>query len=152
LRKLVKVTPDRFGLGLISALSARGQLHFETFSGSMNSERFIEFLNKLLVDTGGPIIVICDNVRYHKSKAVKQFIKSTKDDITIKYLPPYAPELNPDEQVWNALKAKVSQLFITGKEQLKAEVERVLSGFRDAQDLLLSFFQLECTRYAAHTC
>jgi transposase len=44
-------------------------------------------------------VVIMDRASWHKSKALK-----TPDNISILYLPPYSPELNPQEAVWRVLK------------------------------------------------
>jgi transposase len=146
---VVKANGSRFSLGLISAVGSRGELYFEVFEGRMNGARFVEFLQRLHRDIGRPIIVILDNVSYHRSRPVKKFIRSQKGGIIAHYLPEYSPELNPDEQVWNSLKARLSRLFIATKAQLRAEVERVLSEIRSDRKLVTSFFRLATTKYAA---
>ena len=99
---------------LISAVNARGLMYFETIEERMNSEKFINFLERLRADVGTPIIAIVDNATYHRSKKVKEYIAENK--VVLEYLPPYAPELNPDEQVWNHAKARLSKLFIDSKK------------------------------------
>lgn len=145
---VVQANGARFSLGLISAVGSRGEMYFEVFEGRMNGTRFVEFLQRLHLDVGRPIIVILDNVSYHKSGLVKKFIRSRKGDIIAHYLPEYSPELNPDELVWNSLKARLSRLFIETKAQLRAEVERLLLGIRNDRKLITSFFRLATTKYA----
>lgn len=51
-------------------------------------------------------ILILDNVSYHKSKYIKEFVKK-QEGIQLKYLPTYAPEYNPVELVWKFAKAAI---------------------------------------------
>ena len=51
-----------------------------------------------------PIYLIVDGHPVHRSTLVKSFVESTEGKLKLFYLPPYSPELNPDEQVWNQLK------------------------------------------------
>ena len=140
---------DRFGLRLISAVSPRGDMKFATFQGRMNGARFVQFLKDLRTDTGKPIIVIADNASYHGSKAVQRFIEASDGDVVIEHLPRYAPEFNPDEQVWNHAKARLAKLFIATKDDLVHEMRSIMRSIQCSTQLIRSFFQLESTRYAA---
>lgn len=51
------------------------------------------------------IIVICDNARYYKSKAVAQYLKTSR--IQLEPLPPYSPNLNLIERFWKFFKKQV---------------------------------------------
>lgn len=145
----VEDSGDRFGLKLISAVSPRGDLRFAAFEGRMTSQRFVDFLKKLRADTGKPIIVIADNAKYHKEGAAKRFQDPTPEGIHVVHLPTYSPELNPDEQVWNHLKKRLGKLFLESKEQMQQQVKNILLSIQRTVDLVLSFFQLKDTQYAA---
>ncbi len=145
---VVEDSGDRFGLKLISAVSPRGDMRFAVIEGRMNSEKFIEFLKKLHADAGKPIIVIADNASYHSSDKVKKFAGKSQD-IHLGWLPKYAPELNPDEQVWNHAKARLARLFIENKENLKACVLNIMRSIQKTKKLIVSFFHLKETRYAS---
>jgi len=147
---VVEDSGDRFGLRLISAVSPRGDLRFAVFEGPMTSQRFVEFLRGLRADTGKPIIVIADNARYHKDGMAKQFLSPTPEGIQVAHLPSYSPELNPDEQVWNHLKKRLGKLFLQTKQQMQQEVHAILHSIQRSVDLVLSFFQLQDTKYAAN--
>ena len=147
---VVEDSGDRFGLRLISAVSPRGDMKFATFEGRMTSQRFVAFLQKLRADTGKPIIVIADNATYHKDGSAKRYLRPTPEGIRVEHLPTYAPELNPDEQVWNHLKGRLGKLFIQSKEQMKQETKRILRSIQRSVSLVLSFFQLKDTQYAAN--
>jgi transposase len=139
---------DRFGLKLISAISPRGIMRFAVIESRMNSEVFIAFLKKLRADAGRPIIVIADNASYHSSKMVKAFADES-GDIHLGYLPKYAPELNPDEQVWNHAKARLGKLFIDSAETMKKSVLSIMRSIQAKAELIRSFFRMDGTKYAA---
>jgi len=140
---------DRFGLRLISAVSPRGDMRFATFQGRMNGARFVQFLKDLRADTCKPIIVIADNASYHRGKTVQQFIAASDGDVVVEHLPRYAPELNPDEQVWNHAKGRLAKRFIATKDELLRAMRGIMRSLQSSPELIRSFFQLESTRYAA---
>jgi transposase len=143
---------DRFGVSMISAVSPRGDMKFRTFEGRMNEEKYLQFLAELLHDTGKPIIVIADNASYHSGRFTKKCAEESDGKVTLVYLPPYSPELNPDEQVWNHSKARLGKMFIESKERLVEEVRNVLRSIQMSTDLVLSFFRLKDTQYSAGSC
>jgi transposase len=149
---IVKDSGDRFGVNMVSAVSARGDMKFRVFEGSMNEDKYLEFLVDLWKDTGKPIIVVCDNARYHKTELVTKCAETSGGAVTLVYLPPYSPELNPDEQVWNHCKARVGRMFIETKERLVSEIKKALRSIQRSATLIRSFFQLDGTRYATAPC
>lgn len=142
---------DRFGLNMISAVSAQGQMYFECFSEMMESQRFITFLKNLREAAGNAILTIVDGGSYHKSKAVKEFLETEGAELGIKVilLPPYSPELNPDEQVWNHAKRNIGKMAINSKKTLGEAVRKTLQAIQDSVGLVQSFFKLPGTRYAS---
>lgn len=144
---VVEDSGDRFGLKLISAVSPRGDMRFAVIEGRMNSDKFIEFLKKLQADAEKPIIVIADNASCHSSGKVQKFARESKM-IHLGWLPRYAPELNPDEQVWNYAKARLAKLFIDSAESMKQNVLNIMRSIQKQRWLIQSFFQLKDTSYA----
>ena len=63
------------------------------------------------------IILVLDNSRSHH--ADKTIRKARKLKITLVFLPPYSPDLNPVEFVWKTIKREVSVKFIQSKEHLR---------------------------------
>ena len=123
---MVKDSGDRFGLKMISAVSAQGQMYFECYEQRMESQRFIEFMRSLRASAAQPIMVIADGGSYHKSKAVKEFLKKEGDALGIRLilLPPDSPELNPDEQVWNQAKREIGKQSLNTKKNLREAVDQ----------------------------
>ena len=88
----------------ISPKTLRRNLYFQTLiDGTYNSARVAAFLRDLLKHLRGRIIVVWDNGRMHKGPAIRQLLKRNPR-LTLEWLPPYAPELNPVEQLWSHLK------------------------------------------------
>lgn len=82
----------------------RRNLYFQTLiDGSFNSARVAAFLLDLLRQIPGKIIVVWDNGPMHRGPAIRELLKRFPR-LTLANLPPYAPELNPVEQLWSHLK------------------------------------------------
>jgi transposase len=94
---VVATTGDRFGVNLISAVTAKGKLRFAAYEGSLNGPVFIDFCRRLLHDTHGPVFLVLDGHPVHRSNAVKEFAVSTNGRLRLFFLPGYSPELNPGE-------------------------------------------------------
>lgn len=147
---VVITTGARFGLNMISAISARGRLRFMVVKGHVNAPVFIEYLRRLMYGAKRPIFLIVDGHPTHKSAAVRRFVESTAGVLRLFILPPYSPALNPDEVVWNDLKTHgVGRKAILGPAHLETDVRsHLLRGPRNRQKVR-SFFRAESTAYAA---
>lgn len=91
-------------IGMISAISMRGEIHWMVYTESMNSALFIDYLDYFIHDIEGKIFLIADRARYHTSKETAKWLKEHEDRIELFFLPPYSPDLNPDEWVWKNVK------------------------------------------------
>ena len=81
---------------------------------------------------------------------MKTLAESFKGTLGLFYLPPYSPELNPDEWVWNELKNNgVGRMQVTGPDDMKRKVINHLKWMQRTPDLIRSFFQASTTKYAA---
>ncbi|MDE5936587.1 MAG: transposase [Ruminococcus sp.] len=77
-------------INMISAISNRGKVHFIFSQKSINSEKLIDFMERLIKDTGHKIYLILGNLRAHHSKTVTTWIEEHKEQIALFYLPPYS--------------------------------------------------------------
>ena len=76
------------------------------FDGPINGERFLAYVEQFLVPTlKRNDIVVLDNLGSHKGKAVRRAIRAV--GARLLFLPKYSPDLNPIEQVFAKLKARV---------------------------------------------
>jgi len=102
----IGVTPTRrgtglrFGCNMISAITNRGDLSFLVYHGKFVSDVFIDFMGRLIKESRGrKIFLIVDGHPVHRSKKVRDWVKENESKIRLYFLPPYSPELNPDECV-----------------------------------------------------
>jgi hypothetical protein len=106
---LRQLAGTRQKVSIIGALSLspkthRPNLYFRTLpDGTFNSARVAAFLRDLLKHLRGHVIVVWDNGSMHKGDAMRQ-LREDFPRLTIEWLPPYAPELNPVEPLWSHLK------------------------------------------------
>jgi transposase len=146
---IVSNTGARFGLNLISAVSAQGEFRFMTVRGRINAAKFIEFIKRLIHGVDRMVFLIVDGHPAHKAKMVNRFVDSVKDRFRLFYLPPYSPELNPDERVWNDLKNNaIGKQFITTPKKLYRSVISYLRFIQKSPDRVRSYYNNETTRYA----
>ncbi len=145
---VVRTTGARFSLNIIGAISPQGEFRFMLYEKSMNAQRFIEFLKRLLNDEPRRIFLIVDGHPVHCSRAVKKFVESTQGRLELHFLPPYSPEVNPIEQVWNHAKNhRIGKQVITGPDQLKKLVLSTLWNLQRSADIVRGFFRHPECRY-----
>jgi transposase len=147
---VVSRTGARLGLNLMSAVSAQGEFRFMTVKGRVGAAQFIEFIKRLLHNAQRMVFLVVDGHPAHKAKRVKRFCESVKDRFRLFLLPPYSPELNPDERVWNDLKNNaIGRQAITTAQHLKAAAISHLRFIRKSPDRVPAYFQTETPKYAA---
>jgi transposase len=147
---IVSTTGARFGCNMISAISPQGAMRFMLVKGKFTGDVFVDFLKRLIHNWPRPVFLIIDGHPVHKSMAVSRFVASTEGRLRLFYLPPYSPELNPDEQVWNHLKYHgVGKQPITGPDHLKRLILSHLRKLQKLPSLVRSFFSMPETAYAA---
>lgn len=147
---VVKTTGARFGINLISAVNRLGEMRFMCVEGKVNADVFIDFLNRLVVGCAKKVFLVVDGHPSHKAKKVEKFLETKKDQIELFFLPPYSPELNPDEFVWNDLKNNgVGRTAITGPDMLKETAMNYLRKLQKLPERVASYFKAPSTKYAA---
>ncbi len=101
----VKLTRDH--LSAIGGITASGRLFMQTQEHAYNAEDGVRFLRLLLRKIPGNLLVIWDGAPIHRSQVIKDFLKrKAAKRLHLERLPGYAPELNPQEGVWNLLKRR----------------------------------------------
>lgn len=120
--------------GVVSVLT-------DWYPGSyVRGEEAAAFLRRLVKDVPGPIELIWDNLQAHKAPQVKAVVEEHAR-LTLHYLPPYAPDLNPVEPLWSQAKHhRMANHAIGDLETLEAEARRHVSAIAADQDLLKACF------------
>ena len=130
-------------ISMVSAISPRGELHFKVYETGIRQEEFLEFCKALVEDTGRPVFLIIDNSQVHRAKILKEHAAQSSGMLTLFFLPPYSPDLNPDEWVWKNVKhdnlgrasakseGALAEFAHNALAKLKATPEKVRSFFGD---------------------
>ena len=96
-----------------------------------------------------PIFVIVARHPTHRAKSVARFVAAQGGGLALFFLPPCAPEPNPDELVWNDLKNNgIGRKAIASLAQMQRMVISHLRGLQKMPGLVRSFFHAPTTRYA----
>jgi len=137
----VPVTGARASVAAMSALSPKGRLVFRLHDKRITSAEVIDFLKQLLRQhPSRHIVVVMDQAKPHTSKMTKAFIAS-RQRLHVFYLPPYSPDWNPDEKVWNHLKNhELKAHRATNKQELYELTEEKLENMSDDRDLLQGLY------------
>ncbi len=139
---IVRGTGDRKSINMISAISTQGKIHFSFLAGNLNSAIFIDYLKKLMHDIPGPIFLIVDGYPSHRSKETLDFVQGTEGRLNLFFLPPYSPELNPDEWVWKNIKNdRVGKMASRSVVEMRNGIDKAVSWLQSATDHVLSFFR-----------
>jgi transposase len=147
---VVKTTGQRQKVNVISAVNAQGAFWCEVYTHTLTQGTFIGFLKAFLARRREKVFLVLDSHPAHIAKSVKEYVQSTRGKLELHFLPPYAPDLNPDEFVWNYLKGTgVARKPLRKNESLKERVQANLAKLKEDRKLLRSFFQADSVVYAA---
>jgi transposase len=108
----IAVSPRRFHCALYCHL----------YADNIQGEEVALFLRHLLRHLRGPLIVLLDNGNIHRGEPVRALLARTRR-LRLVPFPAYAPELNPDEGVWNHLK----RMLANGRPDTQAELMDLLA-------------------------
>lgn len=146
---VVATSGQRQSVNAISAVNGRGAFWYNVYSGRFNVDRFIEFLRDFLRTRRRPVFLVVDRHPSHRARVVQQYVQSLRGRLELHFLPGYAPDLNPDEFVWNHLRHKgTSKTPLRQNESLRARVEQDLSALKDDRRMVRSFFHAPSVAYA----
>ena len=104
---VVRLNAKKTRINMISAVTNRGTVRFMIYQETMTAKVLITFMSRLIKDTDRNVFLILDNLRVHHGKKVTTWLEANREKIKVFYLPPYAPELNPDEYLNGDLKCRV---------------------------------------------
>lgn len=147
---VVESSGQRQSINVISAVSASGAFWAATYTGKLNAEAFVIFLRNFMKGRRTKVFLVVDGHPAHKANIVKDYIAETQGRLELYFLPPYAPDLNPDEFVWNYMRETgVSKKPLKKNESLRERVEYDLAGISYNTILVASFFLAESVAYTA---
>lgn len=126
-------------LSVIGAVTLSGKLLTWIQDRSVKGNDVVRFLKHLLASIPGKILLIWDNLPAHRGQAVKDFLaQGGAKRLTLKALPSYAPDLNPQEGIWRFLKyVELKNVCCHHLAELRLEVRRAIERLRFKVDVIL---------------
>ena len=147
---VIKKTGQRFSLNMVSAISNKGHVEFMILDGTFNGGVFINFLTQLIKYKQYKIFLVVDGHSAHKTKLVNAWLEEHQDRIELFFLPPYSPELNPQEYVNQDLKTNViGKKRPINKAEMKYNVEGFMNKRKNNKKQVQKYFHESHIRYAA---
>jgi transposase len=147
---LVRVCHRRAKLSLISAVTNRGELRWMVVDGAVDAPTFIRFLQHLVRDARRKVLLILDRLKAHRARLTRDWLAQHRSEIEVHHLPPYSPELNPDEGVNADLKQAVPRLApARSQQQLKRATISHMRSLSKRPKRIRAIFQHQQFRYAA---
>ena len=140
----------RISLNMISTVTNQGKVRFMTYNGTMNAQRFIIFLKRLIKGANKKIYLILDNLKVHHSKLVKQWVEKNTNRIELFYFPSYSPEINPDEYLNNDLKSGIGlKQSSKNEKQMKSNIKSQMIFLQKKRKESCRLFRHKSIKYAA---
>ena len=147
----VRTSGQRQTINAISAVNAKGAFWYKVYGGMLTAVLFIVMLKDLMKGRKKPVMLVVDGLPVHKAKSAAKYVQSPRGRLELHFLPPYAPDLNPDEFAWSHLKQNgTSKKPLRKKEALRQRVEQDLAEIKQDRRLVRSFFMAPSVSYAMY--
>jgi hypothetical protein len=147
---VVRPSQKRASVGLISAVTNKGELRWMVLDRGITAALLIVFLERLIREAGCKVFLILDRLPVHRARAVRDWLAERRSQIEVFHLPAYSPELNPDEGLDADLKQAVPRRApVRSREALKRNLIRHMRRLSRLPRRVRSYFQHPTFRYAA---
>ena len=135
---------------MLAAISPQGFMNWMVFEDNFTSAKFISFLGRLVRQIKQKIFLVLDNHSVHHSKKVKAYVQKHQDKLELFYLPPYCPDMNPQELVNQDVKANANNFkALKCIDDLTTNVRYYLTKIQFNEFKIMKFFTKKEVAYAA---
>jgi transposase len=140
-RPIIKVCKTYDHLSVMSGITMAGKLYTMVKSRALTSADSRAFLQHLRREIGSNLMVIWDGSPIHRGEVTIYLSNGGSNHLQLERLPPYAPDLNPDEGVWQHLKnVEMRNLGCPDLTHLHTELNLAIMRLRHKPCLIQSFF------------
>src|SRR5205085_182352 len=135
---ILKLPLTRDHLAAISGITKEGRLFLRLHNAAIRGPDCVAFLRQLARQVRGPLLIIWDGAAIHRSAPIKEFLRTrTGRRIRLEALPGYAPELNPDEAIWQYLKrVELRNVLCADLDHLHDELTRAAKRLRHKRNVI----------------
>lgn len=146
----IQPSTQRVSVNYVASISNQGKVRFMLYTQKLTAQVFITFLERLIVKRTRRLIWIVDRHPVHRSNAVQQWLHEHRDQIEIRFLPSYSPQLNPAEYLNCDVKQGVHTKPPTRNlSQLKKRISSHLHKLQKLPDRVMKYFKHPFITYAA---
>lgn len=115
--------------------------HWAYLNKTVSTARSARHLQNLRDRLARPMIVVWDRSTIHQGDPIRNLL-ARNPDVSIESLPPYAPDLNPVEQLWSYEKyGRLANFAPETAQQLKKVIQRDFRAIKKKPDLLKSLWK-----------
>jgi transposase len=148
---VVNPTRKKENVSMVSAITNKGKVFWKLHEGSINGEKFQEFVERLVYRKKRKVFLIADNSKTHHCKKLNEWIEENKKRVELFYLPSYSPDLNPDEHLNADVKYGVgSRTPKRVKEELRKTAEEHMNMLNDNPKRIVRYFLDPAIAYAVN--
>ena len=134
-----RVKRQRRGLSSVLARTLRGKIYKRHFRGSIHGAQVVVALQQVRRLMAAGFILIWDRLAAHRSKPVWDYL-AAHPEIRVEWLPPYAPDINPEEFCHGTVKQHLRNMTCDTVEAMQQHVDRPFARLRHRRDMILGFF------------
>jgi DDE superfamily endonuclease len=135
---LRRITVQRRVLSTAAGLTLSGQIYKRHFDKAIDSDRVIIALRHIGRQIERKWILVWDRAKIHRSENVNAYL-AQHTEIIVEWLPPYAPEINPEEYCHGNVKDQIRNGMPVTRDELRAMVDGKFACLRKRPDLLQGF-------------
>jgi transposase len=127
-------------LSTVIALTLSGKIYKRHFEHAIGATDILTALKHFQRFIARPMIVIWDRLNAHRAVIVHDYV-AAHPDVEVEWLPPYAPDLNPEEGCHGNIKQHLRNAAPATPHDLRVQVDRGFARVRRRPDLILGFFR-----------
>jgi transposase len=148
---VVRIPAKKNSISMISAITNNGKVRFMLYRESMTSSVLIKFMSRLVKDAGRKVFLILDNLKVHHAKKVSNWLSANRERIEVFFLPPYAPEYNPDEYLNGDLKHTIrSGIPARSQNDLETKTRSFMKTLQKRTHHVIQYFKHPSVKYAGN--
>jgi transposase len=125
-------------ISTISGITFEGELLIAMQERAFTASDCVRFLKHLVRQIGGKVLVIWDGSPIHRARVVKSYLRDEANGrVHLEPFPGYAPDLNPDEGVWNYLKyVELKNVCCATLAELRREMRNAVARLRRKPEII----------------
>jgi len=137
---------------MISSVNNRGKCFWMIIDGAFDAAKLIEFMQGIVKDVSRKVFLVMDNLKFHHSKPVQEWLRGHQEEMEVFCLPSYSPELNPDEHLNTDLKHAIATSVPRRTRQgLLEKTKQHMDMVKSTPGRVKTYFEDRHVNYAAES-